>query len=134
MVVLVAVALGAFAYYLYDKVNSGLFFKDTKINGYDVSGKTCKEVLLMLKGDYEAPKVTITEKGEKAEELSLEEMGYTIDEMELLGSIQSCMRDQNIGLIFSLMDGNEFEVDVPFEYDDATFKKAVSSANLLQSV
>ena len=52
-------------------------------------------------------------------------MGYTIDEMELLGSIQSCMRDQNIGLIFSLMDGNEFEVDVPFEYDDATFKKAV---------
>lgn len=129
IVVLVAVALGAFAYYLYDKVNSGLFFKDTKINGYDVSGKTCKEVLLMLKGDYEAPKVTITEKGEKAEELSLEEMGYTIDEMELLGSIQSCMRDQNIGLIFSLMDGNEFEVDVPFEYDDATFKKAVSSAN-----
>ena len=129
IVVLVAVALGAFAYYLYDKVNSGLFFKDTKINGYDVSGKTCKEVLLMLKGDYEAPKVTITEKGEKAEELSLEEMGYTIDEMELLGSIQSCMRDQNIGLIFSLMDGNEFEVDVPFEYDDETFKKAVSSAN-----
>ena len=129
IVVLVAVALGAFAYYLYDKVNSGLFFKDTKINGYDVSGKTCKEVLLMLKDDYEAPKVTITEKGEKAEELSLEEMGYTIDEMELLGSIQSCMRDQNIGLIFSLMDGNEFEVDVPFEYDDATFKKAVSSAN-----
>ena len=82
IVVLVAVALGAFAYYLYDKVNSGLFFKDTKINGYDVSGKTCKEVLLMLKDDYEAPKVTITEKGEKAEELSLEEMGYTIDEME----------------------------------------------------
>ena len=129
IVVLVAVALGAFAYYLYDKVNSGLFFEDTKINGYDVSGKTCKEVLLMLKADYEAPKVTITEKGEKAEELSLEEMGYTIDEMELLGSIQSCMRDQNISLIFSLMDGNEFEVDVPFEYDDDTFKKAVSSAN-----
>ena len=88
IVVLVAVALGAFAYYLYDKVNSGLFFKDTKINGYDVSGKTCKEVLLMLKDDYEAPKVTITEKGEKAEELSLEEMGYTIDEMELLGSAE----------------------------------------------
>ena len=36
---MVAVALGAFAYYLYDKVNSGLFFKDTKINGYDVSGE-----------------------------------------------------------------------------------------------
>ena len=59
-------------------------------------GKTCEEVLLMVpKDDDEAPKVTITEKGEKAEELSSRrKMGYRIDEMELLGSIQSCMRDQ----------------------------------------
>lgn len=129
ILVLFAVALGAVAYYLYDKVNSGLFFEDTKINGYDVSGKTCKEVLLMLRDDYSAPKLTITEKGEEAETLTLAEMGYTVDEMQLLGELQDCMRDQNISLIFSLMDGNEFEVDVPFTFDEDTFEKSVSAAN-----
>lgn len=132
IVILVAVALGAVAYYLYDKVNSGLFFEETKINGYDVAGKSCKEVLLLLKQDYSAPRITIQEKGETAQDLSLEDMGYTIDEMQLLSNIQDCMREQNLGLVFSLMDGNEFEVEVPFEFDESTFRQKVSSANFAQ--
>lgn len=129
IVILVAVVLGAVAYYLYDKVNSGLFFEETRINGYDVAGKSCKEVLLILKQDYSAPGVTILEQGETAQELSLADMGYTVDEMGLLSNIQSCMREQNLGLIFSLMEGNEFEVEVPFEFDESTFRQSVSAAN-----
>lgn len=130
MVVLIAVALGAFAYYLYDKVNSGLFFEETRINGYDVSGMTCKEALLLLEKDYSAPKLTIREKGEDAKVLTLSQMGYEIDEMQLLSNLKDCMRDQNISLLFSLMDGNEFEVEVPFTFDEEVFRSSVSASQL----
>ena len=92
LLVILAVGAGA-AYYLYRQVNSGLSFKETKINGYDVSDKTCKEVLLMLEQDYSTPKITVTESGETAEVLTLADMGYTINEKKLLSSIESCMRD-----------------------------------------
>ena len=127
LLVILAVGAGA-AYYLYRQVNSGLFFKETKINGYDVSDKTCKEVLLMLEQDYSTPKITVTESGETAEVLTLADMGYTINEKKLLSSIESCMRDQNVSLLFSLMDGNTFEVEIPFDYDEATFKANVCAA------
>ncbi|MDY3249578.1 MAG: L,D-transpeptidase family protein [Candidatus Choladocola sp.] len=129
IVVLIAAGLGALGYYLYEQANSGLFFEDTVINGYDVSGKTCKEVLLMLEKEYSAPKVEIREKGESALKLTFEEMGYTIDQMELLSNIQNCMHEQNLGLLFSLMEGNTFEIDVPFRFDEDVFSKAVSAAN-----
>lgn len=129
IIVLILAALCGMAYYLYVQVNSGLFFEETKINGYDVSGKTCKEVLLLLEQDYSAPKVDIREQGETALELTLEEAGYSINQMELLSDIQNCMREQNLGLIFSLVDGNEFEVEIPFEFSEETFEKSVSAAN-----
>ncbi len=129
---LVAVGLGALGYYLYKQANSGLFFEGTTLNGYDVTGKTCKEVLLILEKDYSAPKLELKEKGETALTLTLEEMGYTIDEMQLLDSIQSCMREQNLRLLFSLMDGNKFEVEVPFEFDEDVFHEAVSAVKFAQ--
>lgn len=129
---LVAAGLGALGYYLYKQANSGLFFEGTKLNGYDVTGKTCKEVLLILERDYSAPKLELKEKGETALTLTLEEMGYTIDEMQLLDSIQECMKEQNLRLLFSLMEGNEFEVEVPFEYDENAFHEAVSAVKFAQ--
>ena len=129
MIVCVLIAgLGGMGYYLYEQANSGLFFESTKINDYDVSGMTSKEVLLMLVQDYSAPKTEIREQDETVLTLTLEEMGYTIDQMELLGNIQSCMREQNLGLLFSLLDGNTFEVDVPFVYDEAVFESAVTAS------
>lgn len=129
---LAAAGLGALGYYLYRQANSGLFFEETSVNGYDVSGMTCKEVLMILERDYSAPKLELREKGEPALMLTLAEMGYTVDQMELLDNIQDCMREQNIRLLFSLMDGNEFEVTVPFDYDEAVFQGAVASAKLAQ--
>ena len=126
--------LGAAGYYLYQQVNSGLFFEHTVLNGYDVTGKTCKEVLLMLERDYSAPTVEITEKDETALKLTLEEMGYSIDQMSLLNNIENCMREQNLNLIFSLRDGNTFEVEVPFVFDEKVFSSAVTAANFEKDV
>ncbi len=130
IVCLLAAGLGVLGFYLYKQANSGLFFEDTRINGYDVSEKTCKEVLMMLERDYSAPKVELKEGGESALTLTLDEMGYTIDQMELLSRLQECMREQNVRLLFSLMDGNEFEVEIPFHYDEAVFQGAITSAKL----
>ena len=55
IVFLLVAGLGVLGYFLYEQANSGLFFEETKINGYDVAGKTCKEVLLMMERDYSAP-------------------------------------------------------------------------------
>lgn len=129
---LLLAGLAATAYYLYEQVNSGLFFEETKLNGYDVSEKSCKEVLLLLEKEYSAPKVTVTEHGEEAETLTLAELGYTIDEMELLDRIQDCMREQNLSLLFSLMDGNSFEIEIPFTYDDDAFKTNVCAAKFAE--
>ncbi|MCC8065874.1 MAG: L,D-transpeptidase/peptidoglycan binding protein [Clostridiales bacterium] len=120
-------------YYLYRQVNSGLFFEETTLNGYDVSGMSCREVFQMLKEDYSAPTLTITEGDETALTLTLEEMGYTIDEANLLADIQDCMREQNLSLIFSLTEGNTFEVQVSFDYDENVFTEAVTSANFAQA-
>ena len=130
IVVLLVAGLGVVGYYLYEQANSGLFFEETTINGYDVDGKSCKEVLLTMERDFSAPKLELKEGGESALTLTLEEMGYTIDQMELLSRLQDCMRQQNARLIFSLLGGNEFEIEIPFDYDEAVFQSAVSSTKL----
>lgn len=130
IICLVAAGLGGAGYYLYGQANSGLFFDGTKINGYDVSGKTCKEVLALMVRDYSAPKLILREEGETALTLTLEEMGYTIDQMKLLERLQGCMREQNLGLLLSLLEGNEYEIEVPFDYDEAAFQGAVVSSRL----
>lgn len=129
MLCLIGIGIGALGYYLYEQANSGLFFENTKINGYDMTGKTAKEAMLILERDYSAPKLELKEGSETALTLTLEQMGYTVDEMELLDELKSCMREQNVRLLFSLMGGNEFEVDIPFEFDEDTFNKAVSASN-----
>ncbi|MCD8103922.1 MAG: L,D-transpeptidase/peptidoglycan binding protein [Lachnospiraceae bacterium] len=129
IICLILAGLCGGGYYLYKKVNSGLFFEETTINGYDVSGMSCREVLQVLKEDYSAPTLTITEGGEAVLTLTLEEMGYTIDEMALLVDIQSCMREQNLSLWLSLRGGNTFEVEVLFDYDESVFTSAVAAEN-----
>lgn len=129
MLCLIGIGIGALGYYLYEQANSGLFFENTRINGYDMTAKTAKEAMLILERDYSAPKLELKEGSETALTLTLEQMGYTVDEMELLDELKSCMREQNVRLLFSLMGGNEFEVDIPFEFDEDTFNEAVSASN-----
>ena len=128
IVCLLVAGLGALGYYLYNQANSGLFFEETKLNGYDVAGQTCKQVLETMERDFSAPKLELSEGGESALTLTLAEMGYTIDRMELLERIQGCMRRQNLRLLFSLLGGNEFEIEIPFEFDEKVFNTAVSAS------
>ncbi|MCD8338218.1 MAG: L,D-transpeptidase/peptidoglycan binding protein [Lachnospiraceae bacterium] len=126
------VLLAGFAgagYYLYQQANSGLFFEETPLNGYDVSGMNVSEVFKMLKADYSAPTVTILEGDEAALTLTLSQMGYTIDETQLFGDIETCLRQQNEELLSSLYQGNTFEVEVTFDFDESVFLSAVSSDN-----
>jgi len=129
IVIVLLAGLGGAGYYLYQQANSGLFFEETTLNGYDVSGMNVSEVFDMLEADYSAPTVTILEGDETALALKLSQMGYTIDETKLLGDIQTCLREQNQGLISSLYQGNTFEVEVTFDFDENVFLSAVTSAN-----
>lgn len=132
IICLVVAGLGGLGYFLYEKVNSGLFFENTMLNGYDVSGLTCKEVLLILEEDYSAPQLEVLEQGETAMTLTLEDMGYTVDQKKLLSMIENCMLEQNMGLLLSLMYGNSYEVSVPFEFDEEQFNASVCAANLAE--
>lgn len=129
---LVIAGLAGIGYFLYEKVNSGLFFEHTMLNGYDVSEKTCKEVLLILTEEYSAPQMELMEQGETAMTLSLADMGYTVDQKKLLSMIENCMMEQNMGLLFSLLNGNSYEVSVPFAFDETQFCETVSAQNLAQ--
>ncbi len=130
VICLLLAGLCAVGYYLYQRVNSGLFFEQTTINGYDVTDQGCEQVLKRLERDYSAPKLTVFEDTDKeALTLTLQEMGYTIDEKQLLESIEDCMRDQNKNLIISLFEGNEYEVNIPFVYDEEVFLENVTSAS-----
>ena len=133
VICLVLAAAGGLAYYLYKQADSGLFFDDTVINGYDVSGMSAKEVLLILEEDYSAPLITVNENGEAALTLTLEQAGYTIDEMTLLNSLQKCLAEQNTVLLTSLMQGNSYEVEVPFDFDEETFKANVTASALKEA-
>jgi hypothetical protein len=127
---LVVAGFGALGYYLYQQANSGVFFEETTINGYDVAGMTSKEVLLLLEQNYSAPTLQLREQGEEALTMTLADMGYTINEKELLSNIKDCMTKQTTSLLFSLMDGNEFEVEVPFDFSEDTFEAEVTASNL----
>ncbi len=116
--------------YLYNKASSGLFFEKTAVNGYDVSDMSCQQVFQMLLKDYSAPTLTITEQGETAMTLTLSDMGYTIEESTLLAEIQDCLHEQNNNLLSSLMEGNIFEVEVPFDCDENKFRQTVTVENL----
>ena len=124
---LLAITGLAVSHYLYQRANSGLFFKETSLNGYDVSEKSAKEVLSMMVKDFSAPVTTVTEQGETVLTLSLKDMGYEVDEVKLLSQIKDCMTQQNLSLITSLFQGNNYEITVPFNFDQDTFDNAVSS-------
>ncbi len=128
VICLLLAGLCAGGVYLYQRVSSGLFFEKTVMNGYDVTGLSCGQVLEKLREEYSAPLLEITEGDETALTLSLEQMGYTVDKQKLLNEVEDCMKDQNHNLIQSLIKGNTYEVEIPFDYDEDTFDESVTSA------
>lgn len=119
--------------YLKQQWDRTTYFENTTINGFDASEKTPKEMLTMLTKAYSVPYVHIYEKGEESISASLKELGYEVDQAELLKSLEDALSRQKSSisvLIESLLNGNSFQVTVPFDCDEEVFKAAVNSAAL----
>ena len=113
--------------------NRTTFFDHTTINGFDVSGKEPDEVLPILTGEYSKANVHISENGKEQAVWSLAQVGYTVDESALLSGIQDALGKQKSSipvLLDSLMNGNSFEIDVPFRFDAQALASAVTTQNL----
>ena len=109
--------------------NKTTFFDNTTINGYDVSGKTPEEVLPILTSEYTKAQVHLTEGGKDEAVWSLADVGYTIDETALQAGLDDAHEKQKSSipvLLDSLMNGNAFELDVPFRYDAQKLAQTVT--------
>ena len=126
VVVLILASCGAVvAYFLHRKAVSGLFFESTTVNGYNVAQMSAREAMEMLRGEYSRPTVTLKEDGKEINTYTLEQLGYTVDETKLQGDLRDCIKKQNADLVNSLMEGNAFEVKVPFEFDDRKLENEI---------
>ena len=130
---LVAVMIALVCVYLGREWNRTTFFDHTTIDGFDVSEMTPEEVVPILKDAFSAASVTLTE-DEKAEAVwSLEELGYSVDEATLRAAAQEALSKQKSSipvLIDSMMNGNSFEIDVPFLRNAETLASSVTVSAL----
>ena len=126
LIVLVCVYLGK-------EWNRTTYFKNTTIDGYDVSEMTPDEVVPILKNAFTAASVSLKE-GDKEEAVwSLEDLGYTVDETALKAAANEAMEKQKSSipvLIDSMMNGNAFEIEVPFLKNAGALASAVTVSAL----
>ena len=121
------------AVYLKQQMDKTTYFDHTTINNYDVSGKTPEEITERLYADYGAPMITLTEHGEEALKGSLADLGYTIDKETLSERLNEALKKQRsdvMVLVDSLMNGNSFQIGIPFTYDESVFLNAVNAGAL----
>ena len=119
--------------YLKQQWDRTTYFENTTINGFDASGREPKELLTELTKAYSAPSVTVNENGEEAMSATLDQLGYEVDQSALLERLNQALAMQKSSipvLIGSLMNGNHFQVEVTFTFDEAVFNAAVNSAAL----
>ena len=126
LIVLVCVYLGK-------EWNRTTYLKNTTIDGYDVSEMTPDEVVPILKNAFTAASVSLKE-GDKEEAVwSLEDLGYTVDETALKAAANEAMEKQKSSipvLIDSMMNGNAFEIEVPFLKNAGALTSAVTVSAL----
>ena len=109
------------------------FFDNTSINGFDVSGREPEEILPVFVSEYTKAKVHLTEKDREEAVWSLTDIGYTLDEGALMSGIQDALGKQKSSipvLLDSLMNGNSYELNIPFHFDAQTLASAVTVSAL----
>lgn len=119
--------------YLKQQWNRATYFANTTINGFDASEKTPKELLAQMVEAYTAPRIQINERGAEAMTASLAELGYELDQVTLLKMLEEAFSQQKTSitvLITSLLQGNGFQMKIPFSYDETAFLSAVNVAAL----
>ncbi len=119
--------------YLGKEWNRTTYFQKSTIDGFDVSEKTPEEVVPLLKEAFTAAAVRVKE-GDKEEAVwTLEDLGYTIDEAALKAAAEDALAKQKSSipvLIDSMMNGNAFQIDVPFLKNAQTLASAVTVSAL----
>ncbi len=131
--VLLALIITVACVYLRKEWERTNFFENTSINGFDVSNKEPEEVLPVLTDAFSKTMVHMTENGKEEAVWGLADLGYTIDEESLKLGIQDALSKQKSSiavLLDSLMNGNSFELDVPFRFDAQKLASAVTTAAL----
>ncbi len=131
--ILLALIIAIATIYLRKEWDRTTFFENTTINGYDVSDKEPEEVLPILTENFTKTMVHLTEGGKEQALWSLADVGYQIDESTLMTGINDAMKKQKSSiavLLDSLMNGNKFEIDVPFTFDAQKLAQAVTVANM----
>ncbi len=131
--VLLALIITVSCVYLRKEWDRTNFFENTTINGFDVSNKEPEDVLPMLTEAFTKAMVHLTENGKEEALWSLADLGYTVDEESLKLGIEDALSKQRSSiavLLDSLMNGNSFEIDVPFKYDAQKLTAAVTTAAL----
>lgn len=124
------IVAGVYLKQQWDRTN---YFENTTVNGFDASEKTPKELLTMLTKAYSVPVIHVQEKGSEVLTASLAELGYEVDQVALLQSLEDALGKQKSSiptLLASLMNGNSFQVTVPFSFKEETFLAAVNSGTL----
>ena len=131
--VLVLVLITICCVYLGREWNRTTYFKQTTIDGYDVSEKTPEEVVPVLKEAFTRASVRLMEGDKEEAKWSLADLGYTVDEAALLEAAQKALSKQKSSipvLIDSMMNGNQYELDVPFLHDAAKLQSAVTVSSM----
>lgn len=119
--------------YLKQQWDRTTYFANTTINGFDASEKTPKELLTQMVEAYTAPMIQINERGAESITASLEDLGYELDQATLLKMLEEAFSQQKSSipvLITSLLQGNGFQIKIPFSYDETTFLSKVNVAAL----
>ena len=132
LIVLLAAVVAVIAFYLSRQWNRTTYFENTIINGFNVSDLTPEQVLPTLKQSYAAGKIHVTENGTEQAVWTLEQLGYTVDETKLLAALEDALSRQKSSvavLLDGLMNGNEFTITIPFNYDSGVLQQTVVSSS-----
>ncbi len=128
-----ALVISVLVAYLGKQWNRTTFFDRTTINGFDAAGKTPEEIVPVLTDAYSVPKVHVTENGKEEAVWTLADIGYTVDQTKLLAGLRDALSKQKANitiLLDGMMNGNTFELSVPFAFDQNKLSQTVVAANL----
>ncbi len=124
----VAVGCGVFLKIMKD---SGRYFRNTLLNGVDISGLSVEQAVDLLQEGCDTTRVELTENGETTLSGSLSDFGYSLDPQRLSETLAMAMQIQRgelSRLVSSLIYGDAFLLELPYVCDeDVLAGKAVSA-------
>lgn len=123
MICLVA-TIGIYAFLTWGNL---YFFEGTTINSFDVSKKTPEEVVEILEENYNQKNIEILEEGEVVFTAALPEIGYRVNEQEMLANVEKCLDSQKDGILLNVFKEKVYTVDVSFTFDKETFEDAIQA-------